>query len=888
MGEIFAVEQPAAPLQFTGERMTSDARGQIEYEHLHRYCFARMFCRGRDVVDAAAGEGYGAALLAQVANRVIGVEMAEDAVAHALATYARPNLRFLRGDVRRLPLRDNSADVVVSFETIEHLFEHEAFLAEIRRVLRPHGLLVISSPDSEVYSYTGSDVNPFHVHELTAGEFKTAIATVFPHAHFYSQRALIGSAITVDGPNQGVLTFERRSEEYVDAARGLPHAPYILAVASAAALDEPCQTLYVDLTRDAQLLTSRFGGRSIAEHLSALETEAVTLRGALEQRDAALALANSQAAENAAHAKASAARESLAAAEVEKQHIEIRDLSRQRDNAQLAAAEAVHVHIAELREALTAAEREAQEREAQFQLAEREVVRMREALTTAEWKIEQQGAAVETSQRELAELRAALAEAERKRQEQEYIMADLKVRLAQGAGLVGHLRGRARSRGVGAAIRAGDRAARSGNWAEAGRCYQHALDQAPGLAPIWVQLGHMLKEQGDYAGAETAYRRALVLDGSVADTHLQLGHLLKLQSRWDEAADAYNRACQLDSTLGEAGQELDALCQFLIDEGDRARDAKNWAVAAGHYKRALDRQPDLMGIWVQLGHALKEQGDYSGAEGAYRRALAIDDSLPDTHLQLGHLFKLQARRPEAIDAYAVAIRLDPEFAAAHDALRTLVGYSPSETERALHVDGETARLEDSGRTAAFTTSNGMLAPAGANGAATNFRFGGRELTDRYGPLVVEASGKAPGTRDIIWLGVIDWHFRIQRPQHLASNLANSGARVFYISLVFEPADREGRFRIIESPHLGVFEVRLRLWSDPAESIYQGLSDAAVGELQLALDEVIAVLGIRAPVVLVEYPTWHKVACGIPGATIVYDCLDLATGFNNAPTSLASL
>ena len=70
-------------------------------EHLHRYMLARHLCRGRDVLDIASGEGYGAALLGQVASTVIGVEVAEDAVAHAIANYARANLRFRRGDARK-------------------------------------------------------------------------------------------------------------------------------------------------------------------------------------------------------------------------------------------------------------------------------------------------------------------------------------------------------------------------------------------------------------------------------------------------------------------------------------------------------------------------------------------------------------------------------------------------------------------------------------------------------------------------------------------------------------------------------------------------------------------------------------------------------------------
>src|SRR5215469_9424897 len=117
----FAVPCSATPLDFTGERMTSAVEGQIEFEHYHRYCLARDLCDGCDVLDVASGEGYGTALLAGVARSVVGVEIDAAAVAHAQTNYRMPNLRFLHGDALALPLADSSVDIVVSFETLEHL-----------------------------------------------------------------------------------------------------------------------------------------------------------------------------------------------------------------------------------------------------------------------------------------------------------------------------------------------------------------------------------------------------------------------------------------------------------------------------------------------------------------------------------------------------------------------------------------------------------------------------------------------------------------------------------------------------------------------------------------------------------------------------------------------
>src|SRR5439155_25446133 len=112
----------------------------------------------------------------------VGVDIAPDAVAHAARTYQAPNLHFAAGHCSRLPLADRSVDVVVSFETIEHITAQEEFLGEIRRVLRPDGVLVMSSPDRAVYSGPGTEPNPFHVKELDLAEFRALPSSRFAPA----------------------------------------------------------------------------------------------------------------------------------------------------------------------------------------------------------------------------------------------------------------------------------------------------------------------------------------------------------------------------------------------------------------------------------------------------------------------------------------------------------------------------------------------------------------------------------------------------------------------------------------------------------------------------------------------------------------------------------
>ena len=159
------------PLPWTGERYLPDVHGSIELEHLHRYLLASRLSLGKRVLDIACGEGYGSSLMSQSALSVIGVDIAADAVAHAKAKYQASNLEFRIGSCAAIPLPDHSVDVVVSFETIEHHHEHDAMMREIKRVLVPGGVLMISSPDKLEYSDIPNYSNEYHVRELYRGEF---------------------------------------------------------------------------------------------------------------------------------------------------------------------------------------------------------------------------------------------------------------------------------------------------------------------------------------------------------------------------------------------------------------------------------------------------------------------------------------------------------------------------------------------------------------------------------------------------------------------------------------------------------------------------------------------------------------------------------------------
>ena len=286
----YHLPRPEKPLDFTGERMTSDIAGQIAFEHYHRYCLARDLAVGRDVLDVAAGEGYGSALLADVARSGGGVELDAASVKHAREAYPRENLRFLEGDATRMPLPDACVDMVVSFETLEHLGDHDRFLSEVRRVLRPGGLFLVSTPDRDVYSAPGQPKNPYHVLELTQPEFAQLLSAHFTHHRILAQRALIGSVLAArDEVGGNWRTYDSYPEGRVEPHSGLAAAFYLLGIASDAALPAVGSSVFAQNLSLDHLLQSSAALQQEANHRrqaeAALDQEARWLKQAEAARD---------------------------------------------------------------------------------------------------------------------------------------------------------------------------------------------------------------------------------------------------------------------------------------------------------------------------------------------------------------------------------------------------------------------------------------------------------------------------------------------------------------------------------------------------------------------------------------------------------------------------
>ena len=238
-------------LAFTGERFTPECEREIAYEHWHRYAWSAQLVAGKEVLDAACGEGYGSHLLSASARRVIGVDLSSDSIEHARGRYRNDRLSFHCANCLDISLDDDSVDVVVSFETLEHLAEHDELLTEFRRVLRPDGFLIMSSPDRKSYSdETGYD-NPFHVRELYREEFEQLLARHFPACRLFGQKLAFASVLWSLHGDEGSqwLTADAAGDVSVDSAPPLP-SMYFIALAAAAEQALPAvpgQSLYGDV-----------------------------------------------------------------------------------------------------------------------------------------------------------------------------------------------------------------------------------------------------------------------------------------------------------------------------------------------------------------------------------------------------------------------------------------------------------------------------------------------------------------------------------------------------------------------------------------------------------------------------------------------------------------
>ncbi len=270
-----------ATMTFTGERLTSDVQGDITFEHWHRYMYAESLCAGKDVLDIASGEGYGSALLGQVAKSVVGVDIDESAIAHAQASYSSPSVTFRAGSATSIPADDQSFDLVTSFETLEHFFEHDEFLHEVKRVLRPGGTFIVSSPNTTIYSGPFQPINEFHRREVNFSEFTDLIQRFFAHHLVLGQMNVTGNLIVPVGsaPDKSELFNQHFDNRFGVYENGCPSTFYIFVGS-----DEPLNGLSVSTLNAAHHNATRCVEALNHQNLVAsLRAEVDDLRSALSR-----------------------------------------------------------------------------------------------------------------------------------------------------------------------------------------------------------------------------------------------------------------------------------------------------------------------------------------------------------------------------------------------------------------------------------------------------------------------------------------------------------------------------------------------------------------------------------------------------------------------------
>jgi SAM-dependent methyltransferase len=251
--------------EFTGERaIPGEVDADLLNEHVARYTFAARLARGKRVLDAGSGAGYGSAELARTAQSVVGVDRAPEAVDFARAHYQFPNLFFEQASCTALPHPDGVFDLVVAFEVIEHLEDWREFLLEARRVLAPTGQFIVSTPNKLYYTESRgvAGANPFHVHEFGFDELRGELTRVFPHVSMFLENHVEGVAFQPDEPDSAV-------EVRVDAREPVPDDSHFF-VAVCAHRTQLGNPTFVYVPSAANVLRER------QRHIALLERELAT------------------------------------------------------------------------------------------------------------------------------------------------------------------------------------------------------------------------------------------------------------------------------------------------------------------------------------------------------------------------------------------------------------------------------------------------------------------------------------------------------------------------------------------------------------------------------------------------------------------------------------
>jgi SAM-dependent methyltransferase len=208
----------------------------IPFEYVHRYTYASELLRNKRVLDLAARQGYGARILAETAESVIGLDVDSTVVQDAANKYRRDNLKFLVGSPVSVPISPgHTFDAVICFDAIEDATNPQTFFAEIKRLLKPDGLFLISVPNQS------SRDNLFGTKAFTPELFHHLLKSRFSHVEPFKQEIWANSIIQPDA----------LSNNGTGRPKGEPQ--YLLAIAS----DSPISTIVTSTYADSVITLLR-------------------------------------------------------------------------------------------------------------------------------------------------------------------------------------------------------------------------------------------------------------------------------------------------------------------------------------------------------------------------------------------------------------------------------------------------------------------------------------------------------------------------------------------------------------------------------------------------------------------------------------------------------
>lgn len=198
------------------ERMDANSKSLFsEYRkqfHLDRYRFASAFIEDKDVLDIACGTGYGSNEMLALGRpgSITGVDIDSGAVNYANNTYSNGGkIEFKQGSILDIPFEDNSFDVLISFETLEHVEDEKAQFSEIKRVLKPGGLYILSTPNQW-------GLTEFHVRDYDYRVLSKTLCEDFELVQVYNQNSATPGAEFNRNQPRGILKTSESNKNFAE------------------------------------------------------------------------------------------------------------------------------------------------------------------------------------------------------------------------------------------------------------------------------------------------------------------------------------------------------------------------------------------------------------------------------------------------------------------------------------------------------------------------------------------------------------------------------------------------------------------------------------------------------------------------------------------------